>query len=79
MKEGYKNSLNCLIPFNNFAILGTLVIEMAVHGYICLLDRFISGVAHSFTGSAEDRDRLLSFENLFIGDDSIYHYNESEF
>ncbi|CAL9153159.1 uncharacterized protein LOC103993977 [Musa acuminata AAA Group] len=30
-------------------------------------ERFISGVAHSFTGSAEDRDRLLSFENLFIG------------
>lgn len=29
--------------------------------------RFCSGVAHSFTGSAEDRDRLLSFNNLFIG------------
>ncbi|XP_047962539.1 deoxyribonuclease TATDN1 isoform X1 [Salvia hispanica] len=29
--------------------------------------RFFSGVAHSFTGSAEDRDRLLSFDNLFIG------------
>ncbi|KAL2464076.1 TatD related DNase [Forsythia ovata] len=29
--------------------------------------RFCSGVAHSFTGSAEDRDRLLSFSNLFIG------------
>ncbi|RWW69860.1 hypothetical protein BHE74_00022496 [Ensete ventricosum] len=52
---------------------------MAVHGYLCLLDRFVSGVAHSFTGSAEDRDRLLSFENLFIGDYSIYHYNGFEF
>ncbi|KAG9445275.1 hypothetical protein H6P81_016615 [Aristolochia fimbriata] len=30
-------------------------------------DRFIAGVAHSFTGSAEDCDRLLEFENLYIG------------
>ncbi|ONK65137.1 uncharacterized protein A4U43_C07F34060, partial [Asparagus officinalis] len=30
-------------------------------------DRFTFGVAHSFTGSAEDRDKLLSFDNLFIG------------
>lgn len=29
--------------------------------------RFRAGVAHSFTGSAEDRDRLLLFSNLFIG------------
>ncbi|XP_039139474.1 putative deoxyribonuclease TATDN1 [Dioscorea cayenensis subsp. rotundata] len=29
--------------------------------------RFCAGVAHSFTGSAEDRDRLLLFDNLFIG------------
>lgn len=29
--------------------------------------RFCSGVAHSFTGNADDRDRLLSFSNLFIG------------
>ncbi|XP_010907352.1 uncharacterized protein [Elaeis guineensis] len=29
--------------------------------------RFSAGVAHSFTGSAEDRDKLLSFDNLFIG------------
>ncbi|KAK4419446.1 putative deoxyribonuclease TATDN1 [Sesamum alatum] len=29
--------------------------------------RFCSGVAHSFTGSAQDRDRLLSFSNLYIG------------
>ncbi|XP_021769596.1 putative deoxyribonuclease TATDN1 [Chenopodium quinoa] len=29
--------------------------------------RFLSGVAHSFTGSAEDRDKLLSFSNLYIG------------
>ncbi|KAK4396583.1 putative deoxyribonuclease TATDN1 [Sesamum angolense] len=29
--------------------------------------RFCSGVAHSFTGSAKDRDRLLSFSNLYIG------------
>uniref|UniRef100_A0A5B7BI20 Putative deoxyribonuclease TATDN1 isoform X1 n=1 Tax=Davidia involucrata TaxID=16924 RepID=A0A5B7BI20_DAVIN len=30
-------------------------------------DRFSAGVAHSFTGSADDRDKLLSFRNLFIG------------
>ncbi|XP_074581861.1 uncharacterized protein LOC141838320 [Curcuma longa] len=30
-------------------------------------ERFIAGVAHSFTGSAEERDKLLAFENLFIG------------
>ncbi|KAL3628136.1 hypothetical protein CASFOL_027182 [Castilleja foliolosa] len=29
--------------------------------------KFCSGVAHSFTGSAQDRDRLLSFSSLFIG------------
>lgn len=34
----------------------------------CLFNRFSAGVAHSFTGSAEDRDKLLSFDNLFIGD-----------
>jgi TatD DNase family protein len=31
------------------------------------LSKFGSGVVHSFTGSAEDRDRLLMFENLYIG------------
>ncbi|XP_042485136.1 putative deoxyribonuclease TATDN1 isoform X2 [Macadamia integrifolia] len=30
-------------------------------------ERFRSGVVHSFTGSAEDRDKLLSFSDLFIG------------
>ncbi|KAI3417772.1 uncharacterized protein J3R85_014227 [Psidium guajava] len=30
-------------------------------------DRFAAGVAHSFTGSAEDRDKLLSFSNIFLG------------
>ncbi|XP_068649941.1 uncharacterized protein [Aristolochia californica] len=30
-------------------------------------DRFIAGVAHSFTGSADDCDSLLQFENLYIG------------
>ncbi|XP_047261855.1 deoxyribonuclease TATDN1-like, partial [Capsicum annuum] len=30
-------------------------------------DRFVAGVAHSFTGSAEDCDKLLSFSNIFIG------------
>lgn len=30
-------------------------------------DRFSAGVAHSFTGSAEDRDKLLSFRNMYIG------------
>lgn len=29
--------------------------------------RLSAGVAHSFTGSAEDRDKLLSLDNLFIG------------
>lgn len=29
--------------------------------------RFLGGVAHSFTGSAEDREKLLSFRNLYIG------------
>ena len=29
--------------------------------------RFPGGVTHSFTDSAEDRDRLLSFEKMFIG------------
>ncbi|KAK8953614.1 hypothetical protein KSP40_PGU015366 [Platanthera guangdongensis] len=29
--------------------------------------RFTHGVVHSFTGSAEDCDKLLSFDNLFIG------------
>ncbi|KAK3031419.1 hypothetical protein RJ639_036160 [Escallonia herrerae] len=30
-------------------------------------DKFSVGVAHSFTGSEEERDRLLAFKNLFIG------------
>ncbi|XP_024986880.1 putative deoxyribonuclease TATDN1 isoform X5 [Cynara cardunculus var. scolymus] len=29
--------------------------------------RFYGGVAHSFTGTPEDRDKLLAFSNLFIG------------
>ncbi|KAL6007205.1 hypothetical protein ACLOJK_032701 [Asimina triloba] len=29
--------------------------------------RLVAGVAHSFTGSAEDLDKLLAFNNLFIG------------
>lgn len=29
--------------------------------------RFCAGVVHSFTDSAEDRDKLLSFSNLYIG------------
>ncbi|KAI4310618.1 hypothetical protein MLD38_035585 [Melastoma candidum] len=29
--------------------------------------RFTGGVAHSFTGCAEERDKLLSFSNMFIG------------
>ncbi|PKU81367.1 TatD DNase family protein [Dendrobium catenatum] len=32
-----------------------------------LLGIFTGGVVHSFTGSAEDRDRLLSFDNIFLG------------
>lgn len=34
---------------------------------IYILNRFTGGVAHSFTGSAEDRDRLLAFDSMFIG------------
>ncbi|OVA17134.1 TatD family [Macleaya cordata] len=30
-------------------------------------ERFNAGVVHSFTDSAEDRDKLLSFSNVFIG------------
>lgn len=30
-------------------------------------EKFHGGVSHSFTGSAEDRDKLLSFDSLFIG------------
>ncbi|XP_050228135.1 uncharacterized protein LOC126677517 [Mercurialis annua] len=30
-------------------------------------DRFSAGVAHSFTGSAEDRDKLLLLKNMYIG------------
>ncbi|KAI3746132.1 hypothetical protein L6452_08554 [Arctium lappa] len=29
--------------------------------------KFCGGVAHSFTGTPEDRDKLLAFNNLFIG------------
>ncbi|KAI3748396.1 hypothetical protein L6452_11432 [Arctium lappa] len=29
--------------------------------------QFCGGVAHSFTGTPEDRDKLLAFSNLFIG------------
>ncbi|XP_052880779.1 uncharacterized protein LOC108465621, partial [Gossypium arboreum] len=31
------------------------------------INKFTSGVTHSFTGSAEDRDKLLSFHNMYIG------------
>uniref|UniRef100_A0A0E0AFQ7 TatD related DNase n=1 Tax=Oryza glumipatula TaxID=40148 RepID=A0A0E0AFQ7_9ORYZ len=31
------------------------------------LYRFPGGVTHSFTGTSEDRDKLLSFEKMFIG------------
>ncbi|KAG9160441.1 hypothetical protein Leryth_008830 [Lithospermum erythrorhizon] len=30
-------------------------------------DRFCAGVAHSFTGNADERDKLLSFPNIYIG------------
>ncbi|KAM3376268.1 hypothetical protein P3S68_014983 [Capsicum galapagoense] len=32
-----------------------------------VLNRFVAGVAHSFTGCAEDSDKLLSFSNVFVG------------
>ncbi|TYI10689.1 hypothetical protein ES332_A09G158800v1 [Gossypium tomentosum] len=31
------------------------------------ISKFTGGVSHSFTGSAEDRDKLLSFHNMYIG------------
>lgn len=36
-----------------------------------LFHRFSAGVAHSFTGSAEDRDKLLSISNMYIGENVI--------
>ncbi|XP_057999671.1 uncharacterized protein LOC110639510 isoform X2 [Hevea brasiliensis] len=33
----------------------------------CNRDKFIAGVTHSFTGSVEDCDKLLSFNNMYIG------------
>lgn len=30
--------------------------------------RFSGGVTHSFTGSAEDCGKLLSFNNMYIGE-----------
>ncbi|KAJ0982633.1 hypothetical protein J5N97_010888 [Dioscorea zingiberensis] len=48
-----------------------LHMRAAAEDFSEILDRnkhgFLAGVAHSFTGSAEDRDRLLLFDNLFIG------------
>lgn len=35
-------------------------------------ERFTGGVTHSFTGSAEDRDKLLSFHNMYIGENATY-------
>ncbi|XP_022744868.1 putative deoxyribonuclease TATDN1 isoform X1 [Durio zibethinus] len=31
------------------------------------INKFIGGVTHSFTGSAEDCDKLLSFHNMYVG------------
>lgn len=36
-------------------------------------DRFGAGVAHSFTGTAEERDKLLSFKSMFIGRQALFH------
>ncbi|PHU13670.1 putative deoxyribonuclease TATDN1 [Capsicum chinense] len=30
-------------------------------------EKFVAGVVHSFTGCAEDSDKLLSFSNVFVG------------
>lgn len=35
-------------------------------------DRFSAGVVHSFTGSAEDCNKVLSFSNLFIGEPFVH-------
>lgn len=39
--------------------------------FFCLFHRFSAGVVHSFTDSAEDRDKLLTFNNIYIGE-SLY-------
>lgn len=36
--------------------------------FFCLFHRFSAGVVHSFTDSAEDRDKLLTFNNIYIGE-----------
>lgn len=33
-----------------------------------LIFSFSAGVTHSFTDNAEDRDKLLSFSNMYIGE-----------
>ena len=38
-----------------------------VTSVLCLANRFVAGVVHSFTGSAEERDQLLAIPNLYIG------------
>lgn len=44
------------------------------HDFFSLLVyRFSAGVTHSFTDSAEDRDKLLTFSNMYIGEDLAVH------
>uniref|UniRef100_A0A0E0EID7 Uncharacterized protein n=1 Tax=Oryza meridionalis TaxID=40149 RepID=A0A0E0EID7_9ORYZ len=48
------------------ALLALAKVEIA-KGKVCVsLVLFPGGVTHSFTGTAEDRDKLLSFEKMFI-------------
>ncbi|KAL4591862.1 hypothetical protein LXL04_004836 [Taraxacum kok-saghyz] len=60
-----------------FEIAHLLKLPMFLHMRVAATDfcdileqnkhRFHGGVAHSFTGTPEDRDKLLTFNNLFIG------------
>lgn len=43
--------------------------------FAVLVHRFTGGVAHSFTGSAEDCDKLLTFSNMYIGEFSCTFCN----
>lgn len=55
-------SFNLLVMLYNYSLISVSVF---------LFGRFPGGVTHSFTDSAEDRDRLLSFEKMFIGKISL--------
>lgn len=48
--------------------------QSSEHDFFSLLFyRFFGGVTHSFTDSAEDRDKLLNFSNMYIGEYLAVH------